>query len=84
LLTCSEPLLKAYHHEFKAFREWILTSLEETETPYPTHPMAVALLAKFIHVFPKEIPPGLPLSVLFNTTSISFLEPSYPINRPIG
>jgi len=61
LLTCSEPLLKASHHEFKTFREWILTSLEETKTPYPSHPMAVALLAKFTHVFPEEIPPGLPL-----------------------
>jgi len=24
LLTFSEPLLKASHHEFKAFKEWIL------------------------------------------------------------
>jgi len=60
LLTCSEPLLKASHHEFKAFREWILASLEETETPYPSHPMAIALLAKFSHAFPEVIPPGLP------------------------
>ena len=60
LLTYSEPLLKASHHEFKAFREWILTSLEETASPYPSHPMAVGLLAKFSHVFPEEIPPGLP------------------------
>jgi len=33
LLTCSEPLLKASHHEFKAFREWILTSCEESTSP---------------------------------------------------
>ena len=60
LLTCSEPLLKASLHEFKAFKAWILTSLEETENPYPTHPMAIALLTKFVHVFLDEIPPGLP------------------------
>jgi len=29
-LTCSEPLLKASLHEFKAFKEWILTSLKES------------------------------------------------------
>jgi len=66
LLTCSEPLLKASHHKFKAFKEWILTSLEEAASPYPSHPMAVTLLAKFSHVFPEEIP----LSDPFNTTSI--------------
>jgi len=27
ILTCSESLLKASHHEFRAFKEWILTSL---------------------------------------------------------
>ena len=43
-LTYSESLLKAYHHEFKSFKEWILTSLEEFETPTPTHPIAIALL----------------------------------------
>ena len=58
-LTCSEPLLKASLHEFKAFKEWILTSLEEYETLYPNHPMAIALLKHFEHVFPDEIPPGL-------------------------
>ena len=60
ILTCSESLLKASHHEFKGFKEWILTSLEESETPYPTHPMAVALLKLYGHVFPEEIPSGLP------------------------
>jgi len=36
---------------FKAFKEWILTSLEESETPYPTHPLAIALLKLYSHVF---------------------------------
>jgi len=59
-VTCSEPLLKASLHEFRDFKEWILTSLEESKTPYPTHPMAIALLDLFSHVFPDEVPPGLP------------------------
>jgi len=60
ILTCSEFLLKASHHEFKAFKEWILTSLEEAETPHPTHPLAIVLLKLYSHVFPEEILPGLP------------------------
>ena len=33
---------------------------EDSKTPYPTHPMAIALLKRFEHVFPDEIPPDLP------------------------
>ena len=60
LLACNESTLKASLHEFKSFKEWILTSLEESEHPCPTHPMANALLKLYSHVFPDEIPPGLP------------------------
>jgi len=60
ILTCSESPLKASHHEFKAFKEWILALFEESETPHPTHPLAIALLKLYPHVFPEEIPPGLP------------------------
>jgi len=60
-LTFSGPLLKASHHEFKAFKEWILTSLHECETPIATHPLAIVLLKQYTHVFPEEIPSGLPL-----------------------
>jgi len=59
-LTYSVPLLKASLHEFKAFNEWILTSLEDSEAPYPTHPMAIALLKHFSHVSPEDIPLVLP------------------------
>jgi len=59
LLTFSEPLLKASHHEFKAFSEWILSIQDELETPLPSHPIAKALIQKFCHLFPKEIPTGL-------------------------
>ena len=59
-LTCSELLLKASLHKFKAFKEWILTSLKGSETPTLTHPMAIVLLKLFSHVFPSDIPSGLP------------------------
>ena len=60
LFACSESILKASLHEFKSFREWILTSLEEAETSCHSHPMAKALLELYSHVFPEEIPLGLP------------------------
>ena len=56
----SEPLLRASQHEFKSFNDWILTNLEEPDIPLPTHPLAVSLLQMFAHVFPDEIPAGLP------------------------
>ena len=56
----SEPLLRATQHEFRSFKDWILTNLDEPETPFPTHPLAVSLLQLFAHVFPDEIPAGLP------------------------
>lgn len=67
LLTFSEPLLKASHHEFKAFGEWILSIQDELETPLPSHPIAKALIKKFCHLFPEEIPTGLPPKGISNT-----------------
>jgi len=40
LFGCSEPLLKASYHEFRAFRESSLTSQEESESSSPSHPIA--------------------------------------------
>jgi len=60
LLTFGEPLLKASHHEFKAFKECILASLGESEAPLSSHPIAIALRERFAHVFTEEIPSGLP------------------------
>ena len=40
LFACSEPLLKASCHQFRAFKEWILTSQEEFESPLPNHPIS--------------------------------------------
>jgi len=59
-LTFSEPLLRAAQHEFRSFRDWILTSLDEPETTSPNHPLAVALLETFAYIFADEIPAGLP------------------------
>ena len=56
----SEPILKASQHEFKAFKEWILSVQDEPENMMPTHPIAKTLIEKFSHVFPEEIPTGLP------------------------
>ena len=60
LLTFSEPLRQASYHEFKAFKEWILNIQEEPETPLPSHPIAISLIHQFCHLFPEEIPTGLP------------------------
>ena len=60
-LTFSELLLKASYHECKAYKEWILTSLDEFEPPSSSHPLALALLKCFAHVFRKDITSGLPL-----------------------
>ena len=61
LLTFSEPLLKASHHEFKAFKEWILNIQNEAEFPLPSHLVAKALIQKFCHLFLVKLPTGLPL-----------------------
>jgi len=50
-LTFGAPLHKASYHEFKAFKEWILTSLDESETPSPSHPLAIALLEPCSYLF---------------------------------
>jgi len=60
LLACSEPILKASYHKFKAFKEWIFTTLEETEPSKAIHPPAVPLPKRFAHLSPKEILTGLP------------------------
>ena len=60
LLALNESVLKASQHEFKAFKEWILSIQEEPDNLLPTHPVAKALLEKFCHLFPEEIPTGLP------------------------
>jgi len=59
-LTLGEPLLKASQHEFKASKEWILQVQDGPETPLPSHPIAKVILNQFSHLFPNELPSGLP------------------------
>jgi len=56
----SEPILKDFLHEFKAFAEWILSMQDEPESLMATYPIARTLIENFCHLFPKEIPTGLP------------------------
>jgi len=57
-LTFSEPLLKVSHHEFKASKEWILTSLKESEIPTPTYPFAISYSSNFHMYSWKRYPWG--------------------------
>jgi len=60
LLSMSEPILKASQHEFKAFKEWILSMQDEPESLMPTQTIARTIIENFCHLFPEEIPTGLP------------------------
>ena len=53
-------LLKSQHHEFETFKDWILLHHEEAEPTAQAHPLLTPLLNDFQHVFPQEIPHGLP------------------------
>ena len=53
-------LLKSQYHEFEPVKEWILMQLEQTEPTIHAHPLLTPLLQTFQHVFPQEIPHGLP------------------------
>ena len=75
ILTFGQPLLKASYHEFNAFKEWILTALEEPEYTPPNHPFALSLLEQFSHVFPDDIPSGLLAKGPSSTTLSLILEP---------
>lgn len=52
-------LLKSQHHEFESFKDLILLQ-DEPKPPSPSHPLLTPLLQTFHHVFPQEIPHGLP------------------------
>jgi len=61
LLSLLEPTLKAEQREFKASKEMILhTPPQSDPSETSTHPLAKQLLLEFAHVFPKDIPHGLP------------------------
>ena len=83
-LAVSEPMLKGFQHEFKAFKEWILSIQEEPEHPLPTHPVAQTLLQNSITCFPRRYPWVYLLKEISNTTLILFLVLSYLISQLIG
>jgi len=53
-------LLKSQLHEYEAFKEWLLLHQETSETTAQEHLLLTPLLSDFQHVFPQEIPHGLP------------------------
>ncbi|XP_021991805.1 uncharacterized protein LOC110888592 [Helianthus annuus] len=66
--TTSDPqiplstLLQSEQHEFTSYREFILIGLDEEDATQHNepHPLIQPLLQSYSHVFPKEIPIGLP------------------------
>nr|GEY32562.1 transposon Ty3-I Gag-Pol polyprotein [Tanacetum cinerariifolium] len=55
-------LLKAEQHEYYSIKDFILLGLDESEPKPPAtlHPRIQPLLQSYYHVFPTEIPSGLP------------------------
>ena len=53
-------LLHSQLHEYDDFKEWILLGQEPAEAKDSSHPLLSPLLTKFQHVFPNEVPHGLP------------------------
>ena len=61
LCTLLEPTLKVEQREFKAFKEMILHAPPQVPpTKTPMHPLGKQILLEFAHVFPEDIPHGLP------------------------
>ena len=53
-------LLKSQLHEYEPYKEWILLGQEPALSTASSHPLLTPLLQEFQHVFPQEIPHGLP------------------------
>jgi len=79
-LTFSEPLLKAFYHEFKAFKERILTSYKKFESSSLSHPLAITLVNQFSYVFSEDVPSRLPQKKPYKIKLISFSKPSLQTN----
>jgi len=60
LLSLLEPALLCSHHKYKILKEIIVYTPPQDETEAPLHPLASQLLKKNFHVFPEEIPSGVP------------------------
>jgi len=60
LLSLLEPTLLASHYDHKNFKEMILFTPPQEKTETPLHPLAKQLLKAYFHVFPEDLPFGLP------------------------
>jgi len=80
LLTSRELILKASCCEFKGFKEWILTTQEDTGSAKPTYPLTIALLQCFSYLFPEEMPSRLPLKRDIQHQIDSIIGAYYQIN----
>ena len=60
-LSLLEATLFATHHEYRTHQEMILhIPSQEAPTEIPLHPLATPLIRTYAHVFPEELPSGLP------------------------
>ena len=53
-------LLHSQLHEYQDFKEWILLGQEPAQAKDSSHPLLIPLLKEYEHVFPNEVPHGLP------------------------
>jgi len=53
-------LLHSQLHEYHNFKDWILLGQEPAEAKDSSHPLLTPLLKDYKHVFPNEVPHGLP------------------------
>ena len=53
-------LLHSQLQEYDGFKDWILLNKELTEAKVSPHHLLSPLLTDFKHVFPSEVPQGLP------------------------
>jgi len=53
-------LLYSQLYEYDDFKDWILLGREPAEAKDCSHPLLTPLLKAFEHVFPSEVPHGLP------------------------
>ena len=53
-------LLHSQLHEYDEFKEWILLGHEPAKAKDSSHPLLSTLIKAFEHVFPSEVPHGLP------------------------
>ena len=74
-------LLYSQLYEYDDFKDWILLGREPAEAKDCSHPLLTPLLKAFEHVFPSEVPYGLPKDP-YNTKLTLFPVPPSQTSRP--